>query len=202
VAEEQAKTSVVDIDKLISDHAKSQYRAIANQLESVSNFILEDFPVPRLRETIFVSYFLPFFCAEKSIEEDKRALLAWYNVSGGPMGEVDIVDEADKVLFRVPQLMDTSIIKSQRTPENRVSIGAITTGAMQANNNIPGSGTRLLLRNLSVKSAEILKTSDKKEIDAERWNQIFVRYGKIKKAQESKVAGSTPGAFTDDELDF
>lgn len=201
MAEEQ-KQSVVDVDALIDAHTKAQYKMIADQLESVSSFILEDFPVPRLRETIFVNYFLPFFCGEKEVTEDKRVLLAWYNVSGGPMGEVDVVDEGDKVLYRVPQLMDTSIIKSQRSPENRVSISAIAASAASAGNNIPGSGTRLLVRNLAVKSAEILKTSDQLQTNSQRWNTIFERYGKIKKKEESKVAGAASNAFSDDELDF
>lgn len=186
----------------IETYEEQRRNALNQELKAKAKFVNDaltvNAEVRRLPEYIFKESFLPYFTGMKEVDASSDILLQWISVAGTPTSEVEIIDETGKALFRVPPIIDTSIINPLRTEGNNISIHAIISLSNQAN--IPIVGERSLIDNLSVKAKEIQKRSEVFETNEQRWLDIFNRYNLNKEQLQAKEANK--GQLTDDDLIF
>src|ERR1035437_6802403 len=133
--------------------------------------------VGRLPENIFVNYFLPYFCGEKSIK-DTNILKEWISIAGAPSKEVAILDNMDREIFRVPALMDTNTIDTMSRGENMGFTDIFINYELQKRV-LPVIGSNYLAGAMDSKFKMIIRSSSTYEQNVERWAAIFVKYNKI-----------------------
>lgn len=168
----------------------------------------------RLPEIIFKNTFLPYFSGEKPIEEGSSILADWFSVAGSHTAEVTIIDnQTGEPLFDVPAVGSRSRINYAYNKErNMTSIDdiAATTEAL---------GKTMVERGLKFQSdaheSRVKTLLDKNnpvaqkvltelEMDVQRWNAIFERYG-IKTAaseQSKEVVVNKARQELDDDMSF
>jgi len=129
-----------------------------------------------LPEGIFKEHFLPYFAGEKAITSDVSVMAEWVGVAGSPMGEVDVIDNNNQVLFTVPSLFDTNVINTvKRTPGK--SLPEIYSQYDLRANNIPVVAEKFLSDALADKANNITKEANPKATNVDRWSNILSRYG-------------------------
>ena len=74
----------------------------------------------QLPEYIFISDFLPMFLGNLGDDYLSR-LEVWYLISNGPFGTVDLIDENNNVVAKVPPVLDRTIIKDQFNNNNNIA---------------------------------------------------------------------------------
>lgn len=177
-----------------------------NRLATRANDILaqlEAIPVKQLPEHIFVQTFLPYFCGEKDINAGENLLGLWIGVATTPTSEVEIISSTGIPLFRVPALIDTSIINPVRSDDQAIGFSRIIALANEYSRDIPIVGENILVKNLAIKAKEIQSKSTVFTENEKRWIEIFTRYNKIKKVD--KVTTNTPPSpdtLGEDEMIF
>ena len=191
----------LDIAALEQQRRNAKLKSIITSNENITK-AFEDLSAPnKLPERIFIQSFLPFFCGETKLEQQPDVLVLWYGIAGSPSSEVEIIDNKGDTLFRVPALIDTSIINPIRSDKNNISFADIINATAHYDTTTPILGERLLLQNLSVKEKEIQSKSSQFTENEKRWYDIFVRYEKVKQSPittEQQIKDS--GALTDDDL--
>lgn len=158
------------VDDLITNEIKQK-------IGSVYDSLVVNQPKGKLPENIFQQYFLPFFAGEKPITSENKIMENWISVAGTPMAEVDIIDNAGKVLFSVPSLFDTKIIDTV-IKDRKTSLTDIYANTDARTARIPAEGATYLARALDDKAGTIASGSKIDDINNQRWNEIFQRYGK------------------------
>ena len=108
----------------------------------------------------------------------------WYGIAGSPSSEVLIIDDNDKPLYKVPALVDTSIINPNRE-KGSINFSQIVTMAKMYGNITPTAGMNALNGGLAKKYSEIQSKSKAFTENEKRWMDIFQRYGKVKKRNKS-----------------
>lgn len=164
---------------------------------------LTDRGTNQLPERIFVSDFLPYFRGDKISDDKSDVVSIWIGIAGSPTSEVAIIDDAGRVMYNVPPLMDSSVISPIRKPEQRVGFSAIIALASQIGNNIPAMGETSLVRNLSIKSKEVV-VSDKPTVHSQYekdWLNIFNRYN-VDASGVGVNKAKTETKMSDDEMGF
>lgn len=152
-----------------------------------------------LPENIFVNYFLPFFCGEKTQQDRPTIFAEWISIAGSPVKDVRIIDAQNKELFVVPGLMDSTVI-DKFNEKDGASLYKIFTNYELHKAHLPVLGERYLADTLQTKIPELTKKSDTFQSDKERWNYIFQKYNKIKQTDNSAVSTSQQNNNDDDEL--
>lgn len=189
-----------EVDKFVEERRIATNNEISNKSKAIYDALVTNLEVNKLPEYIFLQSFFPYFSGVKPITEKDDVLGQWVSVAGTPMDEVDIIDDKGTVLFRVPPLVDTSIINPLRSENNNIGIYAIISLANQHRNNIPAVGERLLRDNLAVKAVEIQKKSEVFETNEQRWISIFARYNQS--SNNSGLSTASKSNLTDDDLVF
>lgn len=190
----------------IQNAVNARQLAEHNRLADRANEILaqlESIPVKQLPEHIFVQTFLPYFCGEQDLSTNKEILGLWIGVATTPTAEVEIISNTGMPLFRVPALIDTSIINPVRGEEQAIGFSRIIALANEYSRDIPIVGENILVKNLAIKAKEIQSKSTVFNENEKRWIEIFKRYGKIK--DNSKTTTNTPvspDTMGDDEMTF
>ena len=134
-------------------------------------------PNRTLPEEIFVNTFLPFFCGEEKVDSNNNTIAKWISIAGTPMSEVTITDNAGQPIFTVPSLFDTSIIDVVKK-DMRMGLKEIVANKEVHSRNIAAAGEKYVVEALDKKASAIIQPSTQVSTNAERWNQIFTRYGK------------------------
>lgn len=163
--------------------------------------VLNNVPKP-LPEKLFVNNFLPFFSGELDIDSEPNFFAMWYGIAGSPSSEVQIIDDNGKELYKVPAIVDTSIINPNRE-NNDVNFAHIVTMAKLYGNITPTAGQNALNGGLAKKYAQIQAKSKVFTTNEERWLNIFIRYGKVKKSElQVTEAKKAEGVLSDDDFEF
>lgn len=146
--------------------------------------VLEN-PVSRLPERIFKETFLPYFIGQKKFEPDSELLKIWVGIAGNPGACVDIIDDGNDVLFRIPPLYNTDFISS--TAATKVPFSGIIDEFHNRNASIPNLGNNFLKSVLS--TTKDLITTNNNHIDEyrEMWQKMFNYYNVNGAKEETKT---------------
>ncbi len=141
----------------------------------------------RLPEAVFVTYFLPRFAGEV-VPDDKPWIRDWVAIAGSAMAEVVIVDEANKELYAIPPIMDTSFINLAPKDFFSPTLHGAVTQSLRIAANTPTAGQQHLDEALVKKIDDVFDpTLNKRSENEQRWLSIFDRYG-IKTKDDSSAA--------------
>lgn len=160
-----------------------------------------------LPESIFVKDFLPYFCGERNVEDNPEFLPMWFAVAGSPTSEVRIINNNREVLFVVPPVIDTTRFDpTYNKDRNKMSIDDIENMSNQLARTIPARGTRYRDEAWSERMEEMANVDHSSKDLETRWYNIFLRYGKIVKKDNSDNKAANPAMgksdISDDDLEF
>jgi hypothetical protein len=184
-------------DRLTKAYHERSHKTITAVQEALQ--VVADEDLPRLPESIFRDYFLPFFNNELKEESDRRLRLEkWLSVAGNSFHEVIIFNDTTRQpLFKVPAIWDRSVMYKG---ERRVPLGHIMRSAEQYAMQSPIAGMNFMMDHF-----EAFKLTDKESEHRaaflQRWNEILVRYGR-EKLKAAAPAATAQGATDDDDDDF
>lgn len=142
----------------------------------------------KMTEDCFKQNFLPFFAGQvnfKDAETYSNFYNNWVQIAGTPMNKVDVIDNANRVIFTVPALIDTNVVKSLVKPNK--SFTEMIEEYNVRKNSISGNSDNILKRDFDNKVDEPIDPKSVYSETEKTWNQIFDRYG-IK--HDNVVAGS------------
>lgn len=155
--------------------------------------IVDNSNVAKIPEAIFVRDFLPLFCGEVS-DPEHNLLSYWYVIAGTPYHPVNVVNAAGQFVIQVPPVLDRNIIKSVEEP--RQDLGSMFEEAKQRSYLSPALSQRMINGELSQRFLNDGQPQVN-NILAEKWNDLFVHYGKT--SPKAQVAGANTA---DSESDF
>lgn len=141
--------------------------------------LLEDVPINRIPESVFINSFLPLFIGAVETPPENW-MLTWVGIAGNPMSEVIVYqDSSGEELYRVPAIFHTTNIFMHKTEGD---IGDIFGRYNQISQNVPTTGLRFLIEALNSKSEQLLEAFDNKDT-VRRWHEILKRYNLITEKQ-------------------
>ncbi len=174
---------------------------IRKNAENVSNVIYDalvvNAPVNVLPEHIFREVFLPYFIGEKNLVQDSNALNTWIAIAGNPGNCVDIINDANEVLFRVPPLFPTDFINN--TPEKPLPYDGIIHQYENHAAVFPEMGKRFLSQALDYTKKTVVSENNNVDKYKEMWNKIFEYYN-IPAFQSGSKKENT--ALSAEEIEF
>lgn len=153
----------------------------------------------KLPESIFIQMFLPFFCGEKNISDEPDILVKWFSVAGNPTKEVQIIDEDSNPLFKVPALADSSIVDVMNKNGGEPFYKIIMNYELHKNH-LPVIGKNYLDNTINQRLQSLTKSSTVYDANEKDWNNIFVRYGKVK--AELNKASDDKTRMDQDEIEY
>jgi hypothetical protein len=180
----------------------AQKERLTNAVDSLAA-VLDGIEIPKLPESHFKSFFLPYFTGKASPDDGRNALAQWISVASTPASEVSIIDDVTGAeLFRVPPLLDPTIINPVRAMrKGNMGFAEIVKLSMSYGAQIPVRGERVLNDSLARKQHEIRTTSAVHSEYEKRWLSIFKRYGAVR-ADLTPEAARDEGSLADDEMEF
>lgn len=178
----------------------SEYKRgkLAGDITNIHKALVMDVEVKKIPESTFVKEILPIITGEVVSAEFPLLMAA---VAGTPFSEVDVVNDAGEIIFRMPALLERNII-SHEEASRRGSIASMLITAEMLSNQSPVRAERYLEHEFNGRGI----AKNRNEIIAQRnarWNTILERYGKTLK-DDGSVHGSEAVAQTAEkpQLDF
>lgn len=151
---------------------------IGQKVEQVYNILQQETHKSTINEIVFVEMFLEFFynfAKYKKITDDKL-LLKWFDLSGSPYNEVDVLDREGKVLFTVPPIYAKSVVISDNL--NNGFFNNVTAEYHQNSRMTQEIANNQLVNRLA-NGPRFLDKSKNKDITQD-WINIFKRYNELK----------------------
>lgn len=136
----------------------------------------------RIHEDQLRDRFLAFFCGKTPPDLSPALLNAWYQVSGGPSTEVDVVNSANQIVTVVPALF-TNDIDLFKTRGMGVSFGEIINTAALESNNIAQLAVANLRRSLHEKAIQQKASAIKDNSKQLKWLNLFNYFGCYEEAK-------------------
>lgn len=162
---------------------------LAQDITHIHQALVVNVEVKRIPESTFVQEILPKLTGEV-ISADFPLLMA--AVAGTPFSEVDVVNEAGEVLFRMPALLERNIISHEEASRRGSMHSMFMTLDMMARQS-PRRAQNYLEHEFNGRG--IAKNRDELyKQRQERWNKILVRYGKVLHEDGRVTDGSTTTA--------
>lgn len=129
-----------------------------------------------IHEDFLRERFLAFFCGKTPPDLTPALLDAWYNVSGGPSTEVDVINSNNEVVTVVPALFSNEIdlFKSRAVG---TSFGEIINTAALESNNIAQLAVANLRRSLNEKANQQRSFTIKDNSKQLKWLHLFNYFG-------------------------
>lgn len=128
----------------------------------------------RIPEQVFREGFLPFFTGQDN-DPKKPHMANWIAIAGSPTSEVDVVDEADQVLFTVPAMMSTGSI-SLKTVRGE-SMGDLMRQYQHHKSITPHAGNNFAHTHFGEKAKDLVSDpTDNFTKAQEGWSKIFNHY--------------------------
>lgn len=164
----------------MNDHAqnieKQRMASAQQQINEGYDILVTKNRKPRIPETVFVTYFLPFFSGQSDkVHPSSNSIAKWIGVAGTPMSEVEVIDTAGNVLYTVPALFETNLIDITNKRGRRIS--DLLTEFHLRNAAVPRAAVNFLQSALLQKHTD-MATSEVNLLPSEgRWLLIFKRYG-------------------------
>lgn len=171
----------------------------ASDIEAIHKALVIDAPVIRIPEATFLKEILPILTGE-AISADFPLLMA--SVAGSPFSELDIVDEAGNILFRLPAALERDII-SHKEAEKRGSLdSSMITASMLIKQN-PRRAESFFEH--TFKGRGIALNADAvRNTRQERFVAILARYGKTPGGAKAKgvstISKNPELTHSDDDL--
>lgn len=187
---------------MINELTKKYTDNVNLQMKNTIDFHFEELVVKpyqeitRLPENVFVEVFLPFFSGEKNFDDEKDIIIKWVSIAGNPTKEVHVVDEAGTILFTVPAIMDTTCIDYKNDAKGQ-PLGNIIANYELHKNQLPVVGKNYLDGTIDNRLRTLTKNSEVFLSNEKRWNDIFVKYGKVK---DTSVKVDNTNHLSDDEI--
>lgn len=179
----------------------SKLTLLEEENKQLFDLLITNADVNKLPETLFVENFLPFFCGEREIGDNKDFLPYWISIAGSPTAEVQIIDGAGYELYRVPPIADTTIIEPAKRKGN-VNFGEIVALTKLHSNVTPAKGENYLNKQLADKFFKLTSQSTIFSENEKRWISIFERYGKLKVDDTALANKKAAEVLRDDEFEF
>ena len=171
--EEKANKAQALQDKLVSQINQSK----KEELTAVSDFIYDELvtkkQINRIPEPVFVQQFLGVFSGTQKLGNQTDTLVNWVAVAGDPYSEVAVVDTAGHELYRVPALMDSSVIDPKKPLQQ--SISDFITQYKLKTDYLPSVGMAHAVKG-TVKILTEIGHTNKVEENTKRWDDIMKRY--------------------------
>lgn len=135
-----------------------------------------------IHEDFLRERFLAFFCGKTPPDLTPSLLNAWYNISGGPSTEVDVINSANQVVIVVPALFsnDVDLFKSRAVG---TSFGEIINTAALESNNIAQLAVANLRRSLHEKAQQQKAFTIKDNSKQLKWLHLFNYFGCFEEAK-------------------
>ena len=187
--------NILDIQnpKFLKKLKKKDLEKLSEDIRTILGDIEASIEVRRMPEVVFVDYYLDNF---RNIaitgDIDNSVTLAWINFAGGPYAEVDIIDDAGNILFRVPPITAKPKVDNKRM--KGTSYSKMATRFQEESNRLQAAGDRFLAGALN--GIEQFVTQDSSDY-ALRWANIFKRY-----APNQQPQGNQNTSGLDDNLEF
>ena len=182
--------SLEELNQRIIDN---DLRELNRAIKEISADIQASIAVAKLPEIVFKDYFLDNFkLIAAGGEVDNAVTLSWIDIAGGPYAEVDIIDDAGNILFRVPPITAKPKVDNKRM--KGTSYSKMATRFQEESNRLQAAGDRFLAGALN--GIEQFVTQDSSDY-ALRWANIFKRY-----APNQQPQGNQNTSGLDDNLEF
>lgn len=146
----------------------------------------------RIPEEVFRAGFLGYFTGQPK-EPNQSYMAQWIAIAGSPMSEVDVVDEADKVIFTVPPMMNTSSIALKTTRGE--SMNDLMRQYQHQKSITPYAGQNFAHAHFGQKARELTSVqTDSFDKAQEAWGKIFKHYGIPDPSKQEVVDPAAPVA--------
>ena len=157
---------------------------------------------PTFPETLFRSCgFMDFFFGVVQDSEKYNFESTWIDIAGSATGEVNIIGPSGEVLFIVPPMYDTSVLKIGNYRRNDM-IGEITSNFENRRHNSPVAANEYLSEALEAKLTNILSDkSTRVDEHREMLEKMYKYYGKRPVGAPS-AAAQTNSSSNNIEDDF
>lgn len=182
--QEQLRNPADELREEMLAQSSEQIHAIANSLASTRPREQEK---TRLYEPIFRDVFLPMFLNQRNERYPHITGGNWVTVAGSPYMEVDVIDQAGKVLFTVPPFMENGMVQPA-TGQADTDMSFVVKQAQLYENTLPMVAERYLSEELT-KRLDIMKSNVDTSKMADAWFKILAHYN-IK--VQSTAPGKTP----------
>ena len=161
----------------------------ADDITRIHQALVLDAPVKIIQESTFVKEILPILTGEV-VSADFPLLMA--AVAGSPFSEVDIINEAQEIIFRMPSLLERNIINHTEASK-RGSLASVFITVEQLALNTPKRADHYLEHEFAGRgiASNIKEITDARR---ERWNAILIRYGKTLEI-DGRVVDANPVAM-------
>jgi len=146
----------------------------ADLIQELHTSLVTDFKskAGNLPESIWVQYFLPYFSGASEFKDNPKVYSDWLSIAGGPSHEVNILGPDGSVLFIVPKIESTELIK---IGANTTSMREITNMSMLLDRS-GNSSTNYAITEYEKMFNEMVDTNHINEDDLNKWLYIFKRY--------------------------
>jgi hypothetical protein len=172
---------------------------LANDIANIHQALVVDVEVKQILEATFVQEILPILTGEVVSAEFPLLMAA---VAGTPFSEVDVINEAGEVIFRMPALLERNII-SHVEAEKRGSMSSMLITAEMLAKQSPARAQKYLEhefngRGIAANRDEIIQARQ------QRWTDILARYNKTLVGSTGQVTAVTAATANKDkpQLDF
>ena len=166
---------------------------------------IERLILPKLPESIFIEYFLPYFKGEvtdpaTAVELRKK----WITLARHPMGEVNIINDQGEIIFSIPSIAYTKMFDPTKSDING-SFKDLLLMTNQINVSNPIRAKQYLENNMATKFNAMRIKGHVLTKEEQRWLEIFKRYtvkDKNTPTNSNSVAKpATSNKLTDDDLE-
>lgn len=166
---------------------------------------IERLILPKLPESIFVEYFLPYFKGEVTdpvVAADLRK--NWITLARHPMGEVNIINDQGEIIFTTPSIAYTRMFDPTKSDING-SFKDLLLMTNQINVSNPIRAKQYLENNMATKFNAMRIKGHVLTKEEQRWLEIFNRYTVKDKntpnSGNSVAKPATNNKVTDDDLE-
>ena len=190
----------------MNDFVRGSEESILKILDAFrENDEIERLILPKLPESIFVEYFLPYFKGEVTdpvVAADLRK--NWITLARHPMGEVNIINDQGEIIFTTPSIAYTKMFDPTKSDING-SFKDLLLMTNQINVSNPIRAKQYLENNMATKFKAMRIKGHVLTKEELRWLEIFKRYDVKDKntpnSGNSVAKPATNNKVTDDDLE-
>jgi hypothetical protein len=168
-----------------------------NSSVDLAHAALAGIPRPQIPEEVFTVLFLPYFSGQV-VPEGRNVMAEWISAAGSAMADVDVVDTDGNVVFTVPPIFSTDMLKLTRE-RPRGDFAEIVTETQMISHQSGVKATVYADQAINAKVRENVdqaKASQIRSTTEQRWGQIFDRYN-IPRAPGAAPAKAEAKPLTD-----
>lgn len=190
----------------MNDFVRGSEESVLKILDAFrENDEIERLILPKLPESIFIEYFLPYFKGEVTDPATAAELRKnWITLARHPMGEVNIINDQGEIIFSTPSIAYTKMFDPTKSDING-SFKDLLLMTNQINVSNPIRAKQYLENNMATKFNAMRIKGHVLTKEEQRWLEIFKRYtvkDKNTPTNSNSVAKpATNNKLTDDDLE-